>query len=221
MKSHDHHAMVQQILLVSVWNLLQVGLKKAIIRLRKSFQRICVKVLNLEDLVPLQTYVVEIIYLFEIWFPLGFFDMMTHLIMHLVDELEICGPIGDKWCYPMEKYLSVLKRYVRNKARLEACMAFGFMYDEALGFCTKYFALYPHTHRHMWDANEKEVDISEVLERHVQFKRLNAMELEAIHEHVITNSVAIDALYKYTFQSSTCWWICGGFSIHRFIVEMT
>jgi hypothetical protein len=73
----------------------------------------------------------------------------------------------------------------------------------------------------MWDANEKEADISEVLERHVQFKRLNAMELEAIHEHVITNSVAIDALYKYTFQSSTCWWICGGFSIHRFIVEMT
>jgi hypothetical protein len=36
----------------------------------------------------------------------------------------------------MESYLYVLKKYVRNKAKLEACMALGYMYDEALGFCT-------------------------------------------------------------------------------------
>jgi hypothetical protein len=47
------------------------------------------------------------------------------------------------------------------------------------------------------------------------------MELEVIHEHVIMNFVAIDALYKYTIQSITCWWICGGVFVHRFIVEMT
>jgi hypothetical protein len=124
---------------------------------------------------------------------------MTHLTIHLIDELEICGPVGARWCYPMQRYLSILKRYVRNRARLEACMASSYMYDEALGFCTKYFALYPHTHRRMWDVNEKEADIGEVLEGHVQFKRLNAMELEAIHEHVITNFVVTNALYMYTF----------------------
>jgi hypothetical protein len=73
----------------------------------------------------------------------------------------------------------------------------------------------------MWDVNEEEVDINEVLEGHAQFKRLNAMELEVIHEHVITNSMAINALYKYTFQTTTCWWIYGGFSIHKIIVGMT
>jgi hypothetical protein len=31
----------------------------------------------------------------------------------------------------------------------------------------------------MWDANEEEANISEVLERHVQFKILNAMELKS------------------------------------------
>jgi hypothetical protein len=62
--------------------------------------------------------------------------MMNHLIIHLVDELEICGLIGARWCCPMEKYLPVLKQYVRNRARLEVCMAFGYMYDEALGFHT-------------------------------------------------------------------------------------
>jgi hypothetical protein len=59
----------------------------------------------------------------------------------------------------------------------------------------------------MWDINEEEADIGEVLEGHAQFKRLNAMEPEAIHEHVITNFVATYALYKYTFQTITCWWI--------------
>jgi hypothetical protein len=32
--------------------------------------------------------------LFEIWFPSKFFDMMTHLIIHLVDEIKICGLVG-------------------------------------------------------------------------------------------------------------------------------
>jgi hypothetical protein len=66
--------------------------------------------LNLVDLVVLQTYVAKTICLFEIWFPPRFFDMMTRLIIHLVDELEICGLVGAMWCYPMETYLLVLKK---------------------------------------------------------------------------------------------------------------
>jgi hypothetical protein len=69
----------------------------------------------------------------------------------------------------MERYLSILKRYVKNRARQEACMAFDYMYDETLRFYIEYFALYLHTCHHMWAANEKEIDIGEVLEMHVQF----------------------------------------------------
>jgi len=53
--------------------------------------------------------------------------------------------MGVRCCYLVERYLNVLKKYVRNKVQPKACMATGYMYDEALGFCTKYFALYPHT----------------------------------------------------------------------------
>jgi hypothetical protein len=34
----------------------------------------------------------------------------------------------------------------------------------------------------MWDINEKEANIGEVLEGHGQFKRLNVMELKTIHD---------------------------------------
>jgi hypothetical protein len=58
---------------------------------------------------------------------------LTHLIIHLVDELEICGLIATRWFYPFKPYLYVLKKYLKNKAKLEACMPSCYMYDEALG----------------------------------------------------------------------------------------
>jgi hypothetical protein len=76
--------------------------------------------------------------------------MMIHLIIHLVDELEICGPVGAMWCYPMETYLLILKNKMKNRAKPKACMAFGYMYDKALGFYTKYFCnLFAHTSPHV------------------------------------------------------------------------
>jgi hypothetical protein len=65
----------------------------------------------------------------EMWWPPGYFDLMTHLIIHLVYELKICGPMASIWCYPIEKYLYVLNQYVKNKAKPKGCM-----YNEMLGF---------------------------------------------------------------------------------------
>jgi hypothetical protein len=79
----------------------------------------------------------------EMWWPLVFFDLMIHLIIHLVDELEICGPIEARWCYPIEEHLYVLKKYVRNKAKPEACMALSYMYHEAFGVMYGIFCIIP------------------------------------------------------------------------------
>ena len=56
-------------------------------------------------------------------FSPAFFDVMKHLLVHLVEELDICGPVHVRWMYPMEKYLKALNGYVRNRAKLEASMA--------------------------------------------------------------------------------------------------
>jgi hypothetical protein len=96
-------------------NFLQLGSKAAIIRLGRIFGKIYATMINPNDLSNLQTYLAESLFLLEIWFPPAFFDLMTHLLIHLVDKLEICRPMGVRWCYPVERYLNVLKRYVRNK----------------------------------------------------------------------------------------------------------
>ncbi len=86
---------------------------------------------------------------------------------------------------------------MKNKAKLEGCMASKYMYDEALRFTTEYLALYPHTRRRIWDANKKEANVSEMLSGNGASKMLSSMEMDMIHEHVITNFVAIEVLYKY------------------------
>jgi hypothetical protein len=67
-------------------------------------------------------------------FPPFFFDIMTNLLMHLVEELEICVPIHTHWMYLMKRYMKALKGYVWNKTRLEGSMVEDYAIEEAFGF---------------------------------------------------------------------------------------
>jgi hypothetical protein len=65
------------------------------------------------------------------WELLGaFFDVMTHLCLHVVEELAICNLVHVRWMYPIECALKTFKAYVQNKARPKASMAKGYIYDE-------------------------------------------------------------------------------------------
>nr|XP_017239583.1 PREDICTED: uncharacterized protein LOC108212368 [Daucus carota subsp. sativus] len=65
-------------------------------------------------------------------FPPSFFDVMIHLSIHLVREVELCGPIFLRWMYPFERYMKTFKGYVRNPARPEGCIAEGYCAEEAV-----------------------------------------------------------------------------------------
>jgi hypothetical protein len=63
---------------------------------------------------------------------------MTHLLLHVVDELDACGPIHNIWMYPMEWMTKVLKGYVCSMVRLEGSMVEGYVLEETLGFVIEY-----------------------------------------------------------------------------------
>ena len=194
LKSHDHHILIQQILPAAVRNLLSRGVRETIIRLGNLFQRICAKVIRISEIGPLRTCAAEVLCLLEVNFPPGFFDIMTHLVIHLVDELEICGPVHARWCYSVERYLGVLTKYVRDKSKPEAGMATGYMIDESLGFCTEYFELYEHAKSRVWDPEEELKDSGECLLGAPRPKLLNYLELEQIHDYIIKHSVHTEEL---------------------------
>ena len=185
LKSHDYHCLVQQIIPVTIRTLLQPLQRTALIRLGKSLSRICAKVVDKSEIDALRLYVVETICVLEVCFPPAFFDVMQHLLVHLVDELEVCGPVGGRWMYPCERYLGTLKSYVRSKAHPEASMANGYAADEALGFCTEYLNLHTHTKRHVWESEEEQGMRGFVVEGRGRVCTLSGADVTAAHNYVI------------------------------------
>jgi hypothetical protein len=148
LKSHNHHILLQDVLSAAICHNPGPSPGEAITRMGRLFQAICAKVVpngDSQEMRDLQTAAAETLCLFEMWFPPRFFDVMSHLVIHLVEELAICGPVHTRWCYAIERYMGVLTAYVRDKGRPEASMASGYAVDEALGFCTEYFVLYDHS----------------------------------------------------------------------------
>ena len=140
LKSHDYHALMQQLLPVAIRSVLPKHVRYAITRLCFFFNALCSKVVDVSRLNDLQQEIVVILCLLEKYFPPSFFDIMIHLIVHLVREVRLCGPVYMRWMYPFERYMRVLKGYVRNRTRPEGCIAECYIAEEAVEFCSEYLS---------------------------------------------------------------------------------
>ena len=65
---------------------------------------------------------------------------MVHLTVHLVKETQLCGPAYMRWMYPIERYMKILKGYVKSRSRPEGCIAERYIVEEAAEFCTEYLS---------------------------------------------------------------------------------
>ena len=92
--------------------------------------------------------------LLKMEFTPSFFDIMTHLPYHIVQELDMYGPVSTRWMYPVERYMKTLKNYVRNMARPEAFIAEEYIKDECIGFIMEYLQRFDVVERRIWDADE-------------------------------------------------------------------
>ena len=125
---------MQQVMPLTLRGLLQPGPRMAVMRICKVFHKICSSVWNPLEMQALQADLARSMALLEIYFPPSLYDVIAHLVYHLIDELDMCGPISSRWMYPIERYMKTLKHYVGNMARPEACMVKGYVRNECLGF---------------------------------------------------------------------------------------
>ena len=63
---------------------------------------------------------------------------MTHLLVHLVKEITILSPVYLHNMWPFERFMSVLKKYVRNRARSEGSITKGYGTKEVIEFCVEF-----------------------------------------------------------------------------------
>ncbi|KAI5340561.1 hypothetical protein L3X38_019835 [Prunus dulcis] len=151
LKSHDCHTLMQQLLPVAIRSVLEKPARYAITRLCFFFNAICAKTVDVSKLDKLEEDVVVTLCLLEKYFPPSFFDIMVHLVVHLVREVRLCGPVYFRWMYPFERYMKVLKGYVQNRTRPEGCIAerqkMGV--SKPLSGCTNTEEVLPYIEQHM------------------------------------------------------------------------
>jgi hypothetical protein len=68
------------------------------------FNELCVKVVDPQNMQVLKSEASKTMSTIKKVFPLACCDVMTHLVIHLVEELDFCGPIHTRWnveCIPL------------------------------------------------------------------------------------------------------------------------
>ncbi|RYE12781.1 MAG: DUF4218 domain-containing protein [Sphingobacteriaceae bacterium] len=120
--------------------ILSPDVRFAISKICVFFNSICSKVIDPICLDSLQSELVKTLCMLEKIFPPSFFDIMIHLTVHLVREVKLCGPVFLRWMYPIERYMKVLKSYVKNYNRPEGSIVENYIAEESVEFCSEYLA---------------------------------------------------------------------------------
>ena len=92
------------------------------------------KVIDPEIIPRLRSDVAQCLVSLELAFPPSFFNIMTHVLVHLVDEIVILGPVCLHNMFPFERFMGGLNKYVRNHARPEGSISMGHQTEDVIGF---------------------------------------------------------------------------------------
>ena len=95
--------------------------------------------------------IAEIVCLLEKELPTSFMDLQVHLLIHLVDDVEMASVVSTRWMFFFERYMRTLKRYVRQKAHPEGCMAEGYVLNEAIFVLCEFLGKYYEDGPRIWD----------------------------------------------------------------------
>jgi hypothetical protein len=63
---------------------------------------------------------------------------MRHLLVHLIKEISILGPMFLHNMFPFERFMKVLKKYVHNRARPEGSITKCYGTEEVIEFCVHF-----------------------------------------------------------------------------------
>ncbi|XP_021853263.2 uncharacterized protein [Spinacia oleracea] len=138
LKSHDNHVLMQDILPIALRASNATKVIDLLEELSDFFKNICSTTIHSDDLDTIQSKLVLTLCKLEKAFLPIFFTIMVHLLIHLVDEVKLGGPVQYRWMYPIERYLAFLKSHVSNKAQPEGSIAEGYLLWETITFCSRY-----------------------------------------------------------------------------------
>ena len=136
--AHDCHVKLTVFLPIVIRAIGPEYVKMVIKCLDYFFNWITQKVIDEAEMPGMKQFIAETIFQLEMCFPPSFFDIMPHLMMHMVDQIQDLGPIYLHQMWTYERFMSTLNRYVHNRAYPEGSMIEAYTTEEAINCCTKY-----------------------------------------------------------------------------------
>ncbi|MCO5575797.1 hypothetical protein L7F22_029602 [Adiantum nelumboides] len=138
LKTHDWHNFLKHVLPLVIDGCTTQGVRDVIYCLGLLARWITSREID-KGLIPQKKRkCIELLCLMEKELPTSFFDIQVHLLIHLVDEIELAGVVSARWMFWVERFMGVLKGYVRLKARPEGSMAEGWMLEECMYYVCEY-----------------------------------------------------------------------------------
>lgn len=112
LKSHDNHVLMQDILPVALRASNSTKVIDLLAKLSSFFKKLCSTTLDPNELDELQEGIILTLCEMEIEFLPPFFTIMVHLVIHLVDEAKLGGPVQYRWMYPIERLvINILHKF--------------------------------------------------------------------------------------------------------------
>ena len=92
----------------------------------------------MDDIKYWEAEAAQILCQMEQFLPPSLFNIQVHLLVHLPNEVRLCGLVSSSWMYFVECYMGELKILVRQRARLEGSMAQGYIVAETMHYVTEF-----------------------------------------------------------------------------------
>ena len=127
------------------------------------FRWITSKEIDIASIAQKKRECIELLCLMEKELPTSFFDIQVHLLIHLVDEIEIAGVVSTRWMFWVERFMGVLKGLVRQRARPEGSMSEGWVLGECMYYLAEHLERVDEDAPRRWTLDEPTTLSDEVL----------------------------------------------------------
>jgi hypothetical protein len=139
LKSHNYHIIMERLMPVMFWGYFDDVVWMVLAELSYFYRQLCAKEIVVEMMQKLKKEIPVLLCNMEKKFPPGFFNPIQHLLIHLLYEAKVGGPVQYRWMYHIERALRYLKPMVGNRERVEGCIAEAFILKEVAYLLSVYF----------------------------------------------------------------------------------
>ncbi|MCO5563696.1 hypothetical protein L7F22_017343 [Adiantum nelumboides] len=129
-------------------------------------------------------------------FPTSILNIQVHLLVHLVDEVEIAGTVHARWMFFLERFMKTLKGFVRQRARSEGSMAEVWMVQESCVFISEYLTRSQNNIIELWNIKDDERVVREVPQGNGVVKHFSEAEQTKVSDYCMMNTDIMQRWYE-------------------------